>query len=44
MAKDHKAPEANGDSKTRLVCTIKETMNMEMSEWVTTIVGAAVAN
>ena len=43
LAKDHKELEPNGDPKTRPVCTASETMNIELSEWVTDVVEAALA-
>ena len=41
LDKDHKDPDAEGLSKTRPVCTASETMNQELSEWVTSFVDAA---
>ena len=40
MAKDHKEVGPDGEPKTRPVCTASQTMNMEMSEWVTGILDA----
>ena len=41
MNKDHKPCDSEGNPKTRPVCTASETMNMEMSEWVTKILDSA---
>ena len=40
MAKDHKEVGPDGEPKTCPVCTALQTMNMEMSEWVTGILDA----
>ena len=41
LDKDHMNPAAEGLSKTRPVCTASDTMNQELSEWVTSFVDAA---